>query len=109
MYLPLIALFYLSSIHSTGVESGETDSREELQRLYNQLENWRLNEEKRIMTTTRNASNLRAARAKLVTTEALKLSHLAAKRDKNKLAHKQDVVKNIILKVYNIPSLCTRI
>ena len=84
---------------SAGAESGETDSREELQRLYAQLENWRLSEEKRIMTTTRQASRLRSQRAKLVTDEALKLAQLATKRDKNKLAHKQDIVKSIILKV----------
>ena len=51
------------------------------------------------MTTTRQASRLRSARAKLVTDEALKLAQLANKRDKNKLAHKQDIVKSIILKV----------
>ena len=84
---------------SVGIDSGETDSREELQRLYAQLENWRLSEEKRIMTTTRQASRLRSARAKLVTDEALKLAQLATKRDKNKLAHKQDIVKSIIIKV----------
>ena len=67
--------------------------------MYAQLENWRLSEEKRIMTTTRQASRLRSARAKLVTDEALKLAQLANKRDKNKLAHKQDIVKSIILKV----------
>ena len=87
---------------SVGIDSGETDSREELQRLYAQLENWRLSEEKRIMTTTRQASRLRSARAKLVTDEALKLSQLASKRDRNKLAHKQDIVKSIILKVNEI-------
>ena len=87
---------------SGGAESGETDSREELQRLYAQLENWRLSEEKRIMTTTRQASRLRSARAKLVTDEALKLAQLANKRDKNKLAHKQDIVRSIILKVHTM-------
>ncbi len=51
------------------------------------------------MTTTRQASRLRSARAKLVTDEALKLAQLANKRDKNKLAHKQDIVRSIILKV----------
>ena len=51
------------------------------------------------MTTTRQASRLRSARAKLVTDEALKLAQLATKRDKNKLAHKQDIVKSIIIKV----------
>ena len=54
------------------------------------------------MTTTRQASRLRSARAKLVTDEALKLAQLATKRDKNKMAHKQDIVKSIILKVDKI-------
>ena len=93
----MISISHLSL--SVGIDSGETDSREELQRLYAQLENWRLSEEKRIMTTTRQASRLRSARAKLVTDEALKLAQLATKRDRNKLAHKQDIVKSIILKV----------
>ena len=93
----MISISHLSL--SVGIDSGETDSREELQRLYAQLENWRLSEEKIIMTTTRQASRLRSARAKLVTDEALKLAQLATKRDRNKLAHKQDIVKSIILKV----------
>ena len=58
------------------------------------------------MTTTRQASRLRSQRAKLVTDEALKLAQLATKRDKNKLAHKQDIVKSIILKVSTILIVC---
>ena len=70
--------------------------------MYAQLENWRLSEEKRIMQTTRQASRLRSARAKSVTDEALKLAQLATKRDKNKLAHKQDIVRSVILKVSDV-------
>ena len=58
------------------------------------------------MTTTRQASRLRSQRAKLVTDEALKLAQLATKRDKNKLAHKQDIVKSIILKVGTYMIVC---
>ena len=58
------------------------------------------------MTTTRQASRLRSQRAKLVTDEALKLAQLATKRDKNKLAHKQDIVKSIILNVGTYMIVC---
>ena len=79
-------------------DSGETDSREELQRLYNQLEDWRLAEEKRLVTTARNQKTLKSGRAKLVSEEALKLAQLAAKRDKNTEVHKHEVIRNIIIK-----------
>jgi hypothetical protein len=41
----------------------------------------------------------RRSRAKLVSMEAVKLANLAANRDRHKLASKQEVVKNIIMKV----------
>jgi hypothetical protein len=42
---------------------------------------------------------LRRARAKLVSAEGVKLAELAANRDRHKLAGKQEVVRNIIMKV----------
>lgn len=80
------------------MDSGDADANEELQRMYNELESWRLNEEKRLVTTSKTSMALRYGRANLVSQEALKLAQLAAKRDKNKLMHKEDVMRNIILK-----------
>ena len=74
-------------------------NQEDLQRLYNQLEEWRLAEEKRLVTTAKSQGALQLGRAKLVTDEALKLAQLAAKRDKSMEVHKQDVIQNVIIKV----------
>ena len=74
-------------------------NQEDLQRLYNQLEEWRLAEEKRLVTTAKSQGALQSGRAKLVTDEALKLAQLAAKRDKSMEVHKQDVIQNVIIKV----------
>ena len=74
-------------------------NQEDLQRLYNQLEEWRLSEEKRLVTTAKSQGALQSGRAKLVTDEALKLAQLAAKRDKSMEVHKQDVIQNVIIKV----------
>ena len=50
------------------------------------------------MSTCKNSQALRNGRAKLVSEEALELAQIASKRDKNKLVHKQEVLRNIILK-----------
>ena len=48
---------------------------------------------------------MRRARAKLVSMEGVKLAELAANRDRHKLAAKQEVVTNIIMKVNTVKPL----
>ncbi len=90
----------MSSIEAAeaAAENEQPKSKEDFQRLYAKLEAWRLSEEKHI-ATTKSGYSLRRSRAKLVSSEALQLAELAANRDAHKLAEKQDVIKNVILKV----------
>ena len=89
-----------SSLEDVAVvlDEGEAKSKQDFQRLYAQLEAWRVSEERHI-ASSKSGYALRRARSKLVSSEALKLSELAANRDENKLAEKQDVIKTVILKV----------
>ena len=95
------ALYSVFFLYRPGESFDNTNQDDDLQRLYNRLEDWRLAEEKRLVTTSRSQEALRAGRAKLVADEALKLAQLANKRDKSMEVHKQDVIQNVIIKVSN--------
>lgn len=61
------------------------------------MESWRVHAEKQI-STQKSGYNLRRARAKLVSDEALRLAELASNRDAYKSEEKHYLIRNIIFK-----------